>query len=30
MTIKIRTIRIEITIRFVNNNENKKNIKTFI
>ena len=30
MTIEIRTIRIEIIIRLVNNNENKKDIKTFI
>ena len=30
MIIKIQIIRIEITIRFVNNSEYKKNIKTFI
>ena len=30
MAIEIRIACIEITIRFINNNENKKNIKTFI
>ena len=30
MIIEIRTIRIKITIRLVNNNENKQDIKTFI
>ena len=30
MIIEIRTIHIEITIRFVNNSEYKKDIKTFI
>ena len=30
MIIEIRIIRIEITIRLVNNNEYKENIKTFI
>ena len=30
MIIKIRTIRIEIIIRFVNNNEYKENVKIFI
>ena len=30
MIIKIRIIRIEITIRFINNNEYKKNIKIFV
>ena len=30
MTIKIRTVCIEITIRLVNNNENKEDIKTFV
>ena len=30
MVIEIRTARIEITIRFINNNENKKDIRTFI
>ena len=30
MIIKIRTIRIEIIIRFVNNNEYKEDIETFV
>ena len=30
MIIEIRIIRIEITIRFINNNEYKENIKTFV
>ena len=30
MTIEIRTARIKITIRLINNNENKQNIKTFV
>ena len=30
MAIEIRTTRIEIAIRFVNNNEYKEDIKTFI
>ena len=30
MTIEIRIARIEIIIRFVNNNENKEDIKTFV
>ena len=30
MIIEIRTVRIKIIIRFVNNNENKENIETFV
>ena len=30
MIIEIRTIRIKTTIRLVNNDENKKDIETFI
>ena len=30
MIIEIRIARIKITIRLVNNNENKENIKTFM
>ena len=30
MIIEIRTARIEIAIRFINNNENQKDIKTFV
>ena len=30
MIIEIRIIRIKIAIRFVNNNEYKKDIKTFV
>ena len=30
MAIEIRIARIKTAIRFINNNENKKDIKTFI